>query len=176
MIRIFTVGEVNKLTLEPLVKPINEAFNQRVEVGITLDLVKNSWNPQRQQYQSDSILDSLPIPPPGDRHLGILGVDIYAFGLNFVFGEADINIKKAVISLARLRPEFYGLSPDDSIFKARILIEAIHELGHTYGLKHCPSNHCVMHFSNSIQDTDIKGANFCPICHSRLLNNLDKRI
>jgi len=40
----------------------------------------------------------------------------------------------------------------------------VHELGHTYGLGHCPDTHCVMHFSNSLRDTDIKSATFCPAC------------
>ena len=53
--------------------------------------------------------------------------------------------------------EFYGLPRDENLFRERALTEAVHELGHTYGLGHCPVSTCVMHFSNSLHDTDLKG-------------------
>src|SRR3989304_4955562 len=50
------------------------------------------------------------------------------------------------------------------IFAERSLKEAIHEVGHTLGLRHCPRSSCVMHFSNSIFDTDKKQALLCDEC------------
>ena len=114
------------------------------------------------------LLVGLPTPDSGDRILGVVDVDIFAPGLNFVFGEADITGGKAIISLQRLRQEFYGLSQDQDLFQERVLKEAVHELGHTYGLMHCLNPACVMHFSNSLHDTDLKGWNFCPTCKVRL--------
>jgi archaemetzincin len=98
----------------------------------------------------------------------VVDVDIFAPGLNFVFGEADITGKKAIISLQRLRQEFYSLPKNEELFHERVLKEAVHELGHTYGLKHCPNPACVMHFSNSLHDTDLKNYNFCPACKAQL--------
>ena len=103
-----------------------------------------------------------------ERVLGVVDVDLYAADLNFVFGEADPKEGVAVISLARLRQEFYGLAPNESLFHERILKEAVHELGHTYSLGYCPDPACVMHFSNSLKDTDIKKSSFCLKCHPRL--------
>ncbi len=168
MITLFTIGGVERTILISLFKPIEDTFSQAVQEGKPLKLKEDSWDQKRGQYQADSILDSIPVASPEDRHLGILDADIYAFGLNFVFGEADARLKKALISVKRLRQEFYGLTADEDLFKARTLIEAIHELGHTYGLKHCPNANCVMHFSNSIRDTDKKGWKFCPICQKKL--------
>ncbi len=54
----------------------------------------------------------------------------------------------AAIYLPRLRQEFYGLAADSSIFIGRVLKEATHEVGHAFGLDHCPRRSCVMHFSN----------------------------
>jgi archaemetzincin len=159
---------VDKEIIDILAKPVTDAFHQQVGVRQPFQPESRSWDTKRQQYRADAILDVMPVPLPENRVLLILDADIYAFGLNFIFGEADANTKKALISLTRLRPEYYQLPPDKAIFEDRIITEAVHELGHTYSLKHCPDIHCVMHFSVTIQDTDWKGWMFCSICKQRL--------
>ncbi len=168
MIKLIPIGKVDKRIIEELVKPLTDIFRDAVEIGAGLDILSDSWNLKRQQYLADSILDSIPDPGHRESHLGVLDVDIFAPGLNFVFGEADALDKKAIISITRLRQEFYGLPSDEDLLKERILIEAVHELGHVYRLKHCPSSRCVMHFSNTLRDTDIKGWQFCPVCQRKL--------
>ena len=76
--------------------------------------------------------------------------------------------RAAVISLARLYPEFYGQPRDPGRFKERAINEAVHELGHLLGLGHCPDPACVMAFSNSLADTDRKGPGFCQPCREKL--------
>ena len=46
--------------------------------------------------------------------------------------------------------------------------EAIHELGHTFGLFHCNNKLCVVYFSNSLYDTDRKGKRLCLDCKNKL--------
>lgn len=70
--------------------------------------------------------------------------------------------------LARLRQEFYGLPSDPGLFRERAKKEAVHELGHVFGLLHCPDQRCVMHFSNSIAETDLKGWRLCGRCREML--------
>jgi archaemetzincin len=168
MIVLVPIGEVEKGILESLRRPLTEAFGQRTIVGNGIKLVESSWNQRRGQHLASVLLAELAPPDSGDRLLGVIDVDIFAHGLNFVFGEADVIGRRAIISLKRLRQEFYGLTKNENLFQERTLKEAVHELGHTYGLKHCSNPTCVMHFSNSLHDTDLKGWNFCPACKVRL--------
>ena len=134
---LIPMGEVEEATLEVLGPLLTEVFGQRTQIGNRLQLPRESWNQHRGQYLATMLLSVIPLPRSGDRAFGIVDVDIFAPGLNFVFGQADITGKRALISLQRLRQEFYGLSQDESLFGERVIKEAVHELGHTYGLGHC---------------------------------------
>jgi archaemetzincin len=108
---------------------------------------------------------------PGDGYLRLLGitdVDLFTAGLNFIFGQAFIGGRECLISLARLRPSFYGQPDDADLFRERVIKEAVHELGHTFGLSHCGDPQCVMMFSNSLTDTDRKSSTFCLNCESSI--------
>ena len=133
-----------------------------------LPLPERAFDKKRGQYNSKIILGKV------RRHasklqnvdcvLGIVDTDIFVSGLNFVFGEATCPGKAALISLWRLRPEFYHASSNIEVFLERAAKEAVHEVGHTMGLEHCPRLLCVMHFSNSIFDADRKLNTFCDRC------------
>jgi archaemetzincin len=129
------------------------------------ELPTDSYDPQREQYNSSRILDMLASFHPqaeNGRVLAVTSQDLFVPGLNFVFGQAMGGY--AMISLARLSPRFYGLREDGDLYLRRITKEAVHELGHTLGLMHCRDQFCVMHFSNSILDTDRKSSDLCATC------------
>ena len=88
--------------------------------------------------------------------------------LTFVFGEAQLNNTCAVVSSHRLRQEFYGLPASPELLRERLRKEAVHELGHTFGLTHCRDYECVMAASHAVERIDLKGSHFCGHCHSRV--------
>jgi archaemetzincin len=123
---------------------------------------RQALDPARGQYLADAFLPLLR-RRAGERVLGVTDVDLYVEGLNFVLGLAQGHGRLAVISLARL-----GAETDPRRARTRTLKEAVHEIGHTLGLGHCPDPSCVMHFSNRLADTDRKSARFCESCQARL--------
>jgi len=172
-IRLLHHGDLGPDTLQRLEMALKEAFPRS---RITFDerghsLPPSCFNQRHGQYNSTLILQFLQSSLKkgvDERILAVERADLYAGNLNFVFGEADPSTGIAVVSTHRLRPEFYGETPRPELFLSRLIKEAIHELGHTVGLGHCPDPVCVMHFSNCISDTDLKSPNFCPRCKSKL--------
>ncbi len=141
--------------------------------GLEAVLSDNVWempdsahSARRDQYLARSLLDELASWADEyyyGRILGVCKADLYAAGFNFIFGEAEYPGKAAVISIHRL-----GGRLEEQ--RERALKESIHELGHTFGLKHCRKPACIMSFSKTLEDTDLKGLGFCESCFSKLHN------
>jgi archaemetzincin len=171
-IRVLAHAELSRDLYRILEEALTEAFpGTRVTIDLQAAAPPPSLlNPTRGQYSSTMVLQSLRTMARerGERVLDVEAVDLYAGDLNFVFGEADPDTGTAVVSTHRLRPELYGEEPSPGRLLSRLIKEAVHELGHTFRLGHCPNPQCVMHFSNSILDTDIKGPRFCQRCRPRL--------
>ncbi len=187
-IYIRKIGDINNTILEELKDGLNKIFNKfNLSIKILNDempLKQSDYNKARQQYFADPILNRLfqySINKQFFRTLGILDVDIYSAGLNFVFGIATAPENKllkfygtCIISVTRLRQEFYNYESNEELFKSRTLKEAVHELGHTFGLRHC-KNYCIMRFSNHLGETDEKPVEYCDSCLSKLSNFLDDK-
>ncbi len=131
-----------------------------VVVNPPLELPQEAYDPARRQFEGSRLLQGL--PEEKDAVLAVTDADAYVPGLNYIFGLAWKN--RALISLKRLRPEFYGAAENEELFLFRALKESMHELGHVLGLNHCPDRGCVMYFSNSILDTDFKDWRYCGPC------------
>jgi len=135
------------------------------DIGFALDTARN-------QYYSTAILQRMERTSDLDaRVLGVAGGDLYVPVLTFVFGEAQLDGSCAVVSTARLRDEYYGLPPSEPILRERLLKEAAHELGHTFGLRHCPDWRCVMTSSHGVERLDVKSAEFCRSCRKPIFAN-----
>jgi archaemetzincin len=135
--------------------------------------VSPTWDAARGQYHSTAILRlmervwGLPSSPDA-RVLGVTVGDLYVPVLTFVFGEAQVDGNFATVSTARLREEFYGLPADGALLRDRLLKESIHELGHTFGLRHCADWRCVMSSSYGVERLDVKSAEFCTACRKAI--------
>ncbi len=172
MITLFPFGDVDLKIIALLFDPLRRTFNDDVDIGDVLPLPERAYDNKRKQYLASSLIELLPPssnPSSLGQSLDVTDEDIYAPDLNFVFGVANPSSSRAVISLKRLHESFYGKPENQALFEERMIKEAVHELGHTYGFSHCPDPTCVMHFSNSIADTDRKSIQFCHACNKKIL-------
>lgn len=182
-IGLLKIGDITQSVLVKLRKNLERSFKGfDLSINIIQDpipLEKAQYNPKRKQYNASKVLTKILYFSQKKQFFRILGVideDIYSKPLNFVFGLAinpKIRISEfpvvALISITRLRENFYRRAENNVLFELRILKEAIHELGHTISLEHC-DKYCIMRFSNSLADTDKKPPKFCESCQKKLVN------
>jgi len=169
-IELLPLGDIGRSQIDDLAKSLSRELRCTCEVLAGALDISPSWNASRGQYHSTQILARMGAQTPRstNRLLGITAVDLYIPILTFVFGEAQLNGRLAVVSTHRLRQEFYGLPADDTLLRDRLLKEAVHELGHTFGLTHCDDTECAMAPSHGVEWIDLKTSRFCLNCASAL--------
>ena len=130
-----------------------------------------AYDARRKQYQSVEFLKALAQAAPRDacRILGVTDVDLAIPMLSFLFGQAQVDGRIAVISLCRLHQEFYGLPADEQVLRERTIKEVLHELGHTFGLVHCNQPACPMSLATHIGLVDSKQKEYCERCGMQLV-------
>lgn len=169
-ILIFPVGGVDTSIIEFLALSLPENLNipcKASDVTIALD---DAYDFERKQYFSTKLLEKMLSQHTADdtKLLGVADVDLFMPPLSFVFGEAQFDNPASIISICRLRQEFYGLPEDADLLYQRSEKEAIHELGHCFGLIHCRDYRCVMYLSYAVEDIDLKANSFCDKCRKLL--------
>jgi archaemetzincin len=170
-IQVLPIGDVDRGLVDGLCAELSALLRAQCETIETFFFdPEPARHPERGQYYSTELLTRLKgvRAPAAWRLLGLTRYDLYIPTLTFVFGEAQLEGHCAVVSLHRLRQEFYGLPPDPRLLQERLLKEAVHELGHTLKLRHCEDYRCVMAPSHSVEWVDLKGSTFCPSCHDRI--------
>jgi archaemetzincin len=164
------IGVVEPRILLRLRATLKQRYGAGVEILDSIEEPTVAFDAHRQQYSSVALLKTLmEKPPDGDgKVLGVSERDLFIPMLTFVFGLAQLNGRYALVSLARLRQEFYGLPTGDAVFEQRTIKETCHELGHTFGLAHCPDVLCPMSLSTTIGQVDAKESEFCEACATQL--------
>lgn len=168
-LRIVPINAIDSAFLQRLGLCLEERFLYRVSVERALVVPRSAVNSARQQMFVSTLTTKVLRQYPDDSGLllAITDFDLYKTSHRFIFGDADEQRRVAVVSLHRLRSDFYGEDADDNVLFQRTLKECVHELGHAVGLKHCYNARCAMYYSNSIFETDNKMSHFCEVCEKR---------
>jgi predicted Zn-dependent protease len=174
------ISRVEILPVDPLEDGFASAVAARVSAHIEAPCRRGDrpeagrllrWLPDRaDQADADSLLLALEAMDSGDGTVlvGLTGADLAIPIFTFVFGRARHHGRAAVVSIARLRPEYYGLSADPDLLLRRAVDEVRHELGHVGGLHHCDNPACLLRFAATVEALDLRGGSLCPSCASAL--------
>jgi archaemetzincin len=153
-------GYIEERVISELQKGLKPFFKDIV-LNEELPIPDDAWDVYRKQFLVDDFLRMLR-DVKGDKVLGIVDRDLYTPELNFIFGKARIHGNYCIIALDRLRS-----GATKKMFLQRVVKTAIHELGHTWGLRHCDDKMCAMHFSDTLTDTDLKLSMYCKKCEKK---------
>jgi archaemetzincin len=125
-----------------------------------------AYDPKRGQYAAVRILRDAAArrPVSASRLLAVTGKDLFIPMLSFVYGRAQLGGQVALVSMARLRQEFYGLPGNQPVLLARLRKAVLHELGHTFSLVHCLNRTCAMALAVNIRQLDGKRDEYCESC------------
>ena len=137
----------------------------RLQSGIVSRMPDEAYNAKSNQYYAVPILSKLELLKGAEDEiiLALTEEDLFIPSQNFVFGQANTVGRTAIVSALRLKPEYYGLPEDEELTRSRLLMAALHELGHVLGLKNC-KNDCVMHPISNVNELDKRSDGFCPDC------------
>lgn len=169
-ITLITFGYFDQETLEMIAPGISREFSLPVRTRSgNLDLGE-FFDPSRRQYNGTTLLKRLDIDFASDssKTLGLFNIDLFIPILTYIFGQAFLNGRIGIASMYRLSNERYGIKTNNILMQERFKKEAIHELGHMFGLIHCSNPVCVMRSSTYVEDIDQKSPAMCGDCRKRL--------
>lgn len=164
VIQIVAVGNPPLVAMKEIDDPLMQSLNVRATHSkLQLQGPAYAFNKDRNQYHSNAIMRRLsPLIEAGQHMvLGVTDVDLFIPDSPFVFGEADRESKAAVVSVFRLRQ-----GAEQELLRRRLVIEAMHQVGHLVGLSFCEDSRCVMFYAQSPQEVDKKSAALCNVCRN----------
>lgn len=165
------IGSIPPKALDWIESAVAEWFPLPIRQLTAVSIPAGAYDAKRGQYHSIELMKVLSRSTPQDasRVLGVTDVDLAIPMLSFLFGQAQFDGPVAIISLCRLHQEFYGLPGQESLLRERTVKEALHELGHTFGLVHCSDGSCAMSLSTHIEFVDSKSERYCARCGMQLV-------
>ena len=160
---------------QSLGQEIHRTFGFKTEIKSLLQDVNFAYDLTRDQYHSTAILEKLASTSPSSaiKIVAITHVDLFIPILTHVYGEAQLAGKACIVSTFRLQ-EGLSIANIEKEFENRVVKEVLHELGHTFNLRHCDDKSCTMHYCRSIKDVDRKTDQLCRYCKILLKDELKK--
>ena len=176
-IAIVPIGSFDLDLIESIIGEIERIFGYPCEIAALLNDLSFALDHTRKQYHSTPILEKLAakLPPATLKILALCHVDLFIPILTHVYGEAQLGGHACIISTYRLNEGNPHLNLREP-YLGRIVKEAIHELGHTFTLRHCKDPACIMHYCRDESDVDRKTDELCRYCSVLLEDELKKII
>jgi len=172
---ISPINNIDVCNYQLLDQEIHRTFGFQTEIKSLLQNVNFAYDLTRDQYHSTAILEKLASISPSKaiKVVAITNVDLFIPILTHVYGEAQLAGKACIVSTFRLQ-EGLSIATIEKKFENRVVKEVLHELGHTFDLRHCRDKSCIMHYCRSIRDVDRKSDQLCRYCKILLGDELKK--
>jgi len=151
--------------LEQIGRDIHRVYGFQTDIDGLLSDIRFSYDAERDQYYSTPILEKLQglAPPHALKVLAVTREDLFIPILTHVYGEAQLGGRACIVSTFRLCEGVHAPLRKETLYK-RVAKEAVHELGHTFNLRHCRDQSCIMHYCRTIKDVDRKSNELCRYC------------
>jgi len=164
---IVPVGEIDAAVKREASTGLRAVYDCDVTLHDAQAVPPGSYDSSREQYRAEEFIDLAKRVGEGAKNIAITSKDLFYHRRNYVFGLAYLGGSGSVISTYRLRTSsdggFSNRSAED-IFADRVRKEVVHEVGHTLGLEHCDNKRCVMNFSPTVREVDVKEETLCGTC------------
>lgn len=171
VIYIQPMGEALPKADVALVKRSLEIFTGLpVKLLPRVKLPKMAWYPPRRRWRAEKLLRFLAqqMPRDGFRILGLTAADISTTKGKYkdwgVLGLANLAGTACVISSLRCHRKSRGKKHA----RIRLAKVAVHEIGHTLGLDHCPTRGCLLEDARGKVKTTDREYDLCPRCRAKL--------
>lgn len=171
-IELVPAGGVDRALLEDLGGALAAELGVQWSLGDALPMDESWRETDSGLYRSIHLIHALMDRMEGGKgkprrtwRLAIADAGLCAEGVGEVLGEAAVEGCCAAVAVQPLRA---GSGADGEVLRARLLTEAVHEIGHLAGVAHCGRASCVMYPSLHIAESDLKGHTFCPECRRTL--------
>jgi archaemetzincin len=178
IISVLPLGRVGEDILRVVSDSLQGILRVPVDLREPIDIPEDTFMESRNQYNAMALIKYLDqeLVDNSLRILGITGKDICNPILTYVFGEAYMGGRSAVMSSARLKAGLLGEPVSREHFLERVVKVALHEMGHTFNLRHCHTDRCVMRASNTLQELDEKLNYLCDYCEIFLFDSLKQAL
>ena len=170
-VAIQPLGPVKQEDIDRVNTGIRALYAVNVEVLPAKPMPKSAYYPPRGRYKAEGLLNALELDLD-KRFTKIIGLttrdistskdEIEDWG---IIGLGELGGRSCVVSTFRLRAGKATMP----VFQARLVKVVNHELGHTFGLDHCPAAGCFMQDAGGkIATVDGESGKPCSGCAARL--------
>ncbi len=167
------LGQLDPKLVEQVKGIILSTYNVDVVIMPLKELPKEAYYAPRNRYRAEKLALYLAnLDTKTTKVVGLTAKDISTTKGQFqdwgIFGFALLGQRPAVVSTFRLKKN----QAQQKLFLERLGKVINHEIGHTFGLDHCPNATCIMEDAAGTIRTVDREKDFCPDCKAKLSGKL----